>query len=90
MRGVDVIDRQSDIPYAKEIDPYVDRKGSLELEAQLETFIIIPRVHRIGEWQLFEVAWREKADFLEHAGEGTSCESATRETKDTDLIPDLI
>ena len=85
-----MIDRSSDIPYAKEIDPYVDRKGSLELEAQLETLFIIPRVHRIGERQLFEVAWREETDFLEHAGEGTGCESTTRETKNTDLIPDMI
>jgi hypothetical protein len=78
------------IPHAKELDPYVDRKGSLELHAQLQTLFVIPRVHGIRERQLFEVAWREKPDFLEHASEGTSCESATRESKNTDLIPDVI
>jgi hypothetical protein len=85
-----LIGRPNDIPYAKELDPYVDGKGSLELHAQLETLFVIPRIHGIREWQLFEVAWREKSDFLEHAGEGTSRESTTRETENTDLIPDVI
>jgi len=80
----------NDIPYAKELDPYVDGKGSFELQAQLEALIVIPRIHGIRERQLFEVAWREKPDFLKHACEGTGCESATRETKNTDLIPGAI
>ena len=78
------------IPHAKEFDAYVDRKCSLELHAQLQTLFVIPRVHGIRERQLFEIAWREKPDFLEHTSEGTSCESATRESKNTDLIPDVI
>ena len=77
------------IPYTEELDLHVDRKESLDLQAQLET-LVVPRVHGIRERQLFEVERREKADFLKHAGERTGSESTTRETKDTDLIPDMI
>ena len=80
----------NDIPDAEELDPYVDRKGSFELQAQLEALFVIPRIHGIREGQLFKVAWREKPNFLKHAGEGAGCESATRETKNTDLISDAI
>ena len=80
----------NNIPYAKELDPYVDGKGSFELQAQLQTLFVITRIHGIRERQLFEVAWREESDFLEHTGERTGCESATRETKNTDLISGAI
>ena len=80
----------NDTPYTEELDPHVDRKRSLELQAQLETLVVVPRVHGVRERQLFEVEWREKTDFLKHAGERTGRESTTRETKDTDLIPDTI
>jgi hypothetical protein len=80
----------NDIPHAKEFDPHADRKGSLELQAQLETLFVVPLIHGIREWQLLKVVWREKPDFLEHAGEDAGCESTTGETKDTDLISDTI
>ena len=85
-----MIDTLNDIPYTKELDPYVDRKGSLELHTQLETLFVIPRIHFVRERQLLEIALREKSDFLEHAGKGTSRESTARETKNTDLISDTI
>ena len=85
-----MIDTLDVIPYTKELDPYVNGEGSLELQAQLETLIVVPRVHGVSERQLFHVARREKADFLEHAGERTGCESTTRETKNTDFISDAI
>jgi hypothetical protein len=78
------------IPYAKELNLYVDGKGSLELHAQCETLFVILRVRGIRERQLFQVAWGEKSNFLKHAGEGTSCESSTGETEKTDLIPGTI
>ena len=83
-------DGLGNIPYAKELDPDVYGKGPLKLQAQPETLIVIPRVHGICERQLFEVARGEKSNFLEHAGEGPSCESTTRETENTYLIPDAI
>ena len=86
-----VIDRRvDDIPYAKELDPYVDGKGSLEVRAQVAAHFVTPRIHGIGKWQLLEVAWREKSDLLKHAGEGAGCESATGETKNTDMISSAI
>lgn len=80
----------NDIPYTKELDPYVDGECSLELHAQLETLLVVPRVHCIREWQLFEIARREKPDFLKHTGKGTGCESTTRETEDANLISNVI
>ena len=85
-----MIDGSDDVPYAKEVDPYVDGKGSFELHAELETLFVIPCIHGICERQLLEVAWREKADFLKHAGEGTSSESPARKAKNIDLIPHMI
>ena len=85
-----MIEGLNGIPYTEELDPYVDGEGALELQAQLETLVVIPRVHGIRERQLFKVAWREKSNLLEHAGEGASCESTTRETENTDLISGTI
>ena len=85
-----MIDRWGDIPYAKEVDFYVDGESSLELHAQSKTFSIIPGIHGVRERQLFLVAWREKSDFLKHASEGTCCESTTRETENRDSIPGTI
>ena len=85
-----MIDWSNYIPHAKESDLYIDRKGSLELQAQLKTLFVVPLIHGIREWQLLKVVWREKPDFLEHTGEDASCESTTGETKDTDLISDAI
>ena len=79
-----------DIPYAKELDFYVDGESSLELYAQFETLLVIPRVHVIRERQLFEVTLREKSDLLKHAGESTCCVGAARKTKDTNLIALMI
>jgi hypothetical protein len=85
------IDRKShDIPHAKKLDPHVDRKRSLELQAQINTRVVILLIHGTREWQLFNVPLREKPDFLDHAGEGASRVSTTRETKDTDLISGMI
>ena len=80
----------NDIPYAEELDPHVNRKGSLELETQLDALRVIPRVHIVRERQLFEVAGGNKSHFLKHSREGAGCKSATRETKNTDLIPGAI
>lgn len=90
MRGGQIIDGTNDVPHAKELNLHVNRKGSFELHAQFKTLVIIPRVHGIRERQLFVVAWREKADFLEHASKGTCREGTARETENTDLIPDFI
>lgn len=35
----------NNIPHANERDSYVDGEGSLKLDAQSETLIVIPRVH---------------------------------------------
>lgn len=78
------------VPYAKKLDLYVDRKGSLELHAQSKALFIIPRVHGICERQLFHVALREKSNFLKHAGKSARRESTTRKTENTDVIPDAI
>ena len=85
-----LIDGSNDIPYAKELDFYVDGESSLELYAQFETLSVISCVHRIREGQLFDVAWREKPNFLEHASKSTCGEGTTRETENTNLIPDVI
>ena len=90
MRDRRLIDRSNDIPNSNKLDPYVGGEGSLELHAELETLFVIPRIHGIGEGQLFEIAWREKADLLKHPSEGASCESTARETKNTYLIPHMI
>jgi hypothetical protein len=85
------VDRElNDVPYAKELDPHIDGKRSLELQAQINARIIILLIHGTREWQLFNVPLREKPDFLYHAGEGTSGVSTTRETKDADLVSGMI
>ena len=78
------------IPYAKELDPYIDREGLLELYALVETRFGLAIVHCKRKLQLFEVVRREKSNFLKHPSEGTSCISTTRETKNTDLVPEAI
>ena len=78
------------IPYAKELDPYIDREGLLELYALVETRFGLAIVHCKRKLQLFEVVRREKSNFLKHASEGASCISTTRETKNTDLVPEAI
>ena len=85
-----MIDRLNDIPHAEELDFYVYRKSSLELLAQVEALLIFSRVHGIRERQLFNVAWREKTNFLKHASESTCCKGSTRETENGYLIPDMI
>jgi hypothetical protein len=79
-----------DIPYAKKLDPHVDRKRSLEFQAHINGLVVILRIQGTCEWQLFDVRLREKPDFLYHPGESTSCVSTARKTKDTDLISDMI
>jgi hypothetical protein len=74
------------MPHAKKVDLYVDGKSSFELRAQLTTLIVIPCVHLIREGQLFDVAWREESDFLEHASKSASREGTPRETKNADSI----
>ena len=76
------------IPYTKKLDPYVDRKGSFELHAQLETLFVIPRVYGIRERQLFGVAWREKPNCLDHTGEGMRTMSCLRVASDV-MAPKL-
>ena len=39
----------SDIPYAEELDPYVDGKGSFELRAQPATLRVISCIHGVRE-----------------------------------------
>lgn len=85
-----MIDRLGDVPYSKKLDLYVDGKGSLELDAQIETFFVFPLVHGVRKWQLFDVTLREKSDFLKHAGESTSRESTARETENAYPIPNAI
>jgi len=85
-----IVDTLNDIPYAEELDLHVDGKGSLEVLAQVETHFVVPRIHGICERQLLEVARGEKSDFLNHASEGAGCESATRETKNTDMVSGTI
>ena len=80
----------NDIPYTDELDPYVNGKRSLERHTRLETLFVILRVHGVRERQLFEVARREKTDFLDHASEDSCCTSAAREPKNTNVIPRAI
>jgi hypothetical protein len=85
------IDQEShDIPYTKKLDPHVDRKRSLELQALINGLSVILRIQGTCEWQLFDVRLREKPDFLHHPGESTSCVSTAGKPKDTDLISDMI
>jgi len=86
----DQADGLDGIPYSKKLDLYVYGKGSLELHAQFQAFLIVPGVHSIREGQLFDVGLREKSDFLKHAGESTGGEGTARETENTDLIPNMI
>ena len=81
-----MIDELDDVPYTKEIDLHVGGEGSLELFAQPPALFIVLRIHLVRERYLFAVTSGKKSDFLKHTREGTSCESATRETKYTDLI----
>jgi len=48
------MDRSNNIPYAKELDFYVETEGLLELCAQRMTGVVSPHVHGIRERQLFE------------------------------------
>jgi hypothetical protein len=67
-----LIERLPDIPYAKKLDFHFDGKGLLELRAEVAARIVIPLVRKIRVRQHFGVGWREKPNFLEHTGEGTS------------------
>ena len=78
------------IPYAKELDFYVDGKSSLELYAQFKAPLVLPRVHIIRERQLFEVTLREKSNLSKHASESTCCVGTARKTEDTNLIALMI
>ena len=90
VRRGELIGGAGNIPHANKLDPDVDGKSSLKLHAQLETLFVIPGVHGVRKRQLFDVAWREKSDFLEHASEGTSGESTTGETENANSIPNVI
>lgn len=85
-----MIEGSDDVPYAKKLDLYVDRKGPLELDAQFKALFVIPRVHGICERQLFHIVLREKSDFLKHASKSASRESTTGKTENTDVIPNTI
>jgi hypothetical protein len=84
-----LIETSHDIPYAKELDLYIDT-GLLELRAFATALFIILHIHGIRGLQLIELGWREKPDFLEHPGESTSRVSTSGETKDTDSISGVI
>ena len=83
-------DSLGDIPYAKELDPHVVRKGSLESSAHLEIFFVPTLVHGVRERQLFDVALGEKSNFMNHASEGASRVSTTREPENANLVPGTI
>ena len=77
------------MPHAKESNLHVNR-GLLELRTCAGDLFVIVLIRCVRGLQLIELGFREKPDFLEHAGEGTSCIGTTRETKNTYFISGLI